>query len=69
MKLKKIRVLNADGTDVTFTKKGINSSVCCGKWNLPDGEVYAALEKYSMNDEIYFSFDTFLEVKFIKIYG
>ena len=55
----KIRVVNADGTDVTFTKKGIDSSVCCGKWNLLDGEVYTAPEKYSMNGEIYFSFDTF----------
>ncbi len=58
-KTEKIRVVNGDGTDVTFTKKGIDSAVCCGKWNLPDGEVYTAPEKYSMNGEIYFSFDTF----------
>ena len=62
-KTEKIRVVNNDGTDVTFTKKGIDSSVCCGKWNLPDGEVYTAPEKYSMNGEIYFSFDTFFRGK------
>ena len=65
-KTEKIRVVNNDGTDVTFTKKGISSSVCCGKWNLPDGEVYTAPEKYSMNGEIYFSFDTFFRGKMYK---
>ena len=55
----KIRVVNDDGTDVTFTKKGIPSAVCCGKWNLPDGEVYTAPEKYSMNGIIHFNMDTF----------
>ncbi len=63
---KKIRVVNNSGTDVTFTKNGINSAVCCGKWNLPDGEVYTAPEKYSMNGEIQFSFDTFFRGKTYK---
>lgn len=65
-KTEKIRVVNGDGTDVTFTKKGIASAACCGKWNLPDGEVYTAPEKYSMNGEIYFSFDTFFRGKTYK---
>lgn len=60
---KKIRVINGYGTDVSFTKENIPSSVCCGKWNLPDGEVYTAPEKYSMNGEIYFSYDTFFRGK------
>lgn len=55
----KIRVVTADGTDVAFTKKGISTCVCCGKWNLPDGEVYTAPEKYSMNGIIHFNLDTF----------
>lgn len=62
----KIRIVNGEGTDVFFTKKGIDSAVCCGKWNLPDGEVYTAPEKYSMNGEIYFSFDTFFRGKTYK---
>ena len=62
----KIRVLNADGTDVTFTKKGIPAAVCAGKWNLPDGEVYTAPNKFSMNGEIFFSFDTFFRGKTYK---
>lgn len=62
----KIRVINGAGTDVTFTKKGIDSAICCGKWNLPDGEVYTAPEKFSMNGEIFFSFDTFFRGKTYK---
>lgn len=65
-KTEKIRIVNNDGTDVTFSKKGIDSAICCGKWNLPDGEVYTAPEKYSMNGEIYFSFDTFFRGKTYK---
>lgn len=55
----KIRVVNNDGTNVTFTKKGIPTVVCCGKWNLPDGEVYTAPEKYSMNGTLHFNLETF----------
>ncbi len=55
----KIKVINNDGTDVTFTKNGIPTVVCCGKWNLPDGEVYTAPEKYSMNGTLHFNLDTF----------
>ena len=53
-----IKVSNNDGTDVSFTKKGIPSNICCGKWNLPDGEVYTAPEKYSMNGTLHFNLDT-----------
>jgi aminopeptidase len=53
-----IRVINNDGTNVEFSKKGIPTAVCCGKWNLPDGEVYTAPEKYSMNGIIHFNVDT-----------
>ena len=48
-------------TDVSFTKKGISSTVCCGKLNLPDGEVYTAPEKHSMNGVIHFNIDFFRE--------
>lgn len=56
----KVRVVQGL-TDVTFTKKGIPSAICCGKWNLPDGEIYTAPEKYSMNGTIHFNIDFFRE--------
>ncbi len=54
-----IKVYNDDGTDVTFSKSKIPTVVCCGKCNLPDGEVYTAPEKFSMNGKIHFNVDTF----------
>lgn len=62
----KVQVITDDGTDVTFTKKDIPSSICCGKWNLPDGEVYTAPEKYSMNGVIHFNLETFFRNKTYK---
>lgn len=55
---KVIRIVQGK-TDVTFTKEGIPSYICCGKLNLPDGEVYTAPEKYSVNGRINFNVDSF----------
>lgn len=64
-KTKKIRV--AQGlTDVTFTKNNIPSAICCGKLNLPDGEIYTAPEKYSMNGKIHFNIDSYFRGKVYK---
>jgi len=46
-------------TDVIFTKEWIPSSICLGKINIPDGEIYTAPEKYSMNWKIHFNVDFF----------
>lgn len=42
----------APGTDVTFSVKGIPSVKCAGECNIPDGEVYTAPVKDSMNGVI-----------------
>jgi len=56
---KKIRVFHPNGTDVTFKKDGIATFICCGECNLPDGEVYTAPEKHSMNGRICFNIDSY----------
>ena len=37
------------GTDLTFSIKGMPAVKCCGERNIPDGEVYTAPVKDSMN--------------------
>ncbi len=54
----KIQILGVE-TDLMFTKKNISTVVCCGKINLPDGEVYTAPEKYSVNGKILFDVDSY----------
>lgn len=49
----------APGTDLTFSIKGIPAVKCDGKYNIPDGEVYTAPVKESMNGVI--SYNTFSE--------
>ena len=44
--------LKGPGTDLTFSIKGINAVKCDGKCNIPDGEVYTAPVKDSMNGVI-----------------
>lgn len=40
------------GTDLTFSIKDIPAVPCCGKRNIPDGEVYTAPVKTSVNGKI-----------------
>lgn len=47
----KVRLVGP-GTDLTFSIKGIPAIKCDGKMNIPDGEVYTAPEKKSMNGVI-----------------
>ncbi len=47
----KVRLV-APGTDLRFSIKGINSIKCDGKCNIPDGEVYTAPVRDSVNGTI-----------------
>ncbi len=47
----KVRIV-AQGTDLTFSIKGISSVKCSGLRNIPDGEVYTAPVKDSINGVI-----------------
>ena len=39
-------------TDITFSIKGMPAIICCGKCNIPDGEIYTAPIKNSVNGVI-----------------
>ena len=47
-KTDKVRIVG-NGTDLTFSIKGIKSIKCDGKMNIPDGEVFTAPVKNSVN--------------------
>lgn len=47
--------LTANNTDITFSIKGIGSSKCSGDHNIPDGEIYTAPVKDSVNGVITFN--------------
>jgi len=44
--------IKGEGTDLTFSIKGIKSVKCAGQLNIPDGEVYTAPVKDSVNGYI-----------------
>ena len=50
-KADKVRI-TAPNTDITFSIKGIGSQKCSGKRNIPDGEIYTAPVKDSVNGVI-----------------
>ena len=50
----KVRII-APGTDLSFSVKGIPATICCGKRNLPDGEVFTSPVKDSVNGSITFN--------------
>ena len=50
-KTDKVRLV-APGTDLTFSIKGIGAIKCAGTCNIPDGEVYTAPVKNSVNGRI-----------------
>lgn len=50
-KTDKVRLVGP-GTDLTFSIKGIPAVKCCGLRNIPDGEVYTAPVRESMNGKI-----------------
>ncbi|MFC5050606.1 aminopeptidase [Rubritalea spongiae] len=50
-KTDQVRIVNP-GTDLTFSIKDIPAVVCCGHFNIPDGEVFTAPVKESVNGVI-----------------
>ena len=47
----KVRIVSP-GTDITFSIKGMPAVPCCGEKNIPDGEIYSAPIKTSVNGTI-----------------
>ncbi|MDR1530720.1 MAG: aminopeptidase [Clostridiales bacterium] len=45
----KVRITSGSGTDLTFSIKGIPSIPCVGTLNIPDGEIFTAPVKHSVN--------------------
>jgi aminopeptidase len=56
-KTDKVRIVGP-GTDLTFSIKGIGSVKCCGKRNIPDGEVYSAPVRDSINGTLTYNTPT-----------
>ena len=56
-KTDRVRIIGND-TDLSFSIKGIKSIICDGKVNIPDGEVYTAPVKDSINGYVQFNTDT-----------
>ncbi len=44
--------IKGEGTDLKFSIKGMGSIICAGKANIPDGEIYSAPVKDSVNGVI-----------------
>ncbi len=51
--------ITSPGTDIEFSIKGISTIKCDGKMNIPDGEVYTAPVKDSVNGRISYNTTTF----------
>ena len=51
----KVRLLGPGDTDLTFSIKDIPAIACDGKMNIPDGEVYTAPVKDSVNGVIHYN--------------
>lgn len=56
-KTDKVRLV-APQTDITFSIKGIPAIKCAGKMNIPDGEVFTAPVRESVNGVITYNLDT-----------
>ena len=60
--------LKGPGTDLTFSVKGIPNKKCSGHMNIPDGEVYTAPVKTSVNGTIAYNTPTSMNgIKFENI--
>ena len=53
-KTNKVRI-KGEGTDITFSIKGLPAIICSGTSNIPDGEVFTAPVKNSVNGTITFN--------------
>ena len=61
-KTDKVRLV-AKGTDINFSIKGVGAVPCCGNMNIPDGEVYSAPVRDSINGVIQYNTPTLYEGK------
>ena len=57
-KTDKVRLNGPNGTDLTFSIKGIPNIPCCGEYNIPDGEIFTAPVRDSVNGVIHFNTPT-----------
>jgi aminopeptidase len=51
----KVRIVGPAGTDISFSIKGIPNVKCDGKLNIPDGEIFTAPVRTSVNGKIAFN--------------
>lgn len=58
----KVRLVSR-GTDLSFSIKGVGAVPCCGNMNIPDGEVYSAPVRNSVNGVIQYNTPTLYEGK------
>lgn len=68
-KTDKVRIVAPD-TDLTFSIKGIGSQKCSGERNIPDGEIYTAPVKNSVNGVIHYntpSIENGIEFKDVRL--
>ncbi len=61
----KVRLV-AKGTDLTFSIKDIPAIPCCGNMNIPDGEVYTAPVRNSVNGVIQYNTPTLYDGKYFS---
>lgn len=61
-KTDKVRIISPN-TDLTFSIKGIKAIKCAGEMNIPDGEVYTAPVKDSVNGKITYNIPTLYDGK------
>ncbi len=67
-KTDKVRILGPGKTDLTFSIKGLPAVKCAGEYNIPDGEVFTAPVKDSVNGVIEYNTPTiYLGTKFENI--
>ena len=58
--------LKGPGTDLTFSIKGMNAIKCDGERNIPDGEVYTAPIRDSINGTL--SYNTPVSYTHLDVY-
>jgi len=56
--------LTGEGTDISFSIKGLNAKLCTGKRNIPDGECYSAPTAGSVNGHITYGPSNYWGVSF-----
>lgn len=57
-KTKKVRIIKAPDTDLEFSIEGLKAVISAGGHNIPDGEVYTAPVKNSINGKVQFNTET-----------